>query len=111
LTVSILFNEFYLIISTNKGCLLCKPVRGELRIQGEVFATELIPTAISFISSDRFVIAEKRQATIFQIVDGRPRQVGRVETHTPIIGVMPTSERTQFALLEQSGRVTMCEAE
>lgn len=105
-----LFVEFYLVISTNKGCLLAGRSLDTLYVYDNFGAT-LIPTGISFISPTRFVVAEKKKATVFDIVNRRAIEISTVATNTPIIAILPTSERTRFALIEQSGRVTMVEAE
>jgi len=101
--------ELYLVISTNKGCLLCKPSKGELNQAQEYFATELIPSHITFVSSGVFIIAEKKKAWAFEIVDNAPRMIGKFVVNNPIIGVLPTSDKFKFGLLEESGRLTICE--
>ena len=103
------FTEFQLVISTIKGCLFCKPVKGELRIQGDFFAINLIPSITTFVGASLFVIAEKKRATLFEINDVLPNEIKHFDTHTRIVAVLPTGSRNQFALLEESGRFTMCD--
>jgi tetratricopeptide (TPR) repeat protein len=105
------FSEFYLIVSTNSGCLLYKPKRGELNMLGGFFATELIPSGISFIATDRFVAWEKKKAYLFEISDDTPRLTKTFESQHTIIAVLPTNNRLQFAMIEERGKVTLCEIE
>lgn len=101
--------DFYVVISTNSGCLLFKPFELNLNSQGSYFAVELIPTAIKFIASDKFVIIEKTTISLFQIIDDNPVHVQRYQTHTKVISAMSTTVRNQFALLEESGKITICD--
>jgi len=106
---SLSIKELHLVISTNKGCLLCKPSNGELNQSQEYFATELIPSHIVFVSYGVFIIAEKKKAYAFEIIEDAPRQLARFEVNNTIIGVLPTSDKYKFGLLEENGRLTMCE--
>ncbi len=108
---SIVFAEFRIIISTNKGCLLYKPSHGLLNMQGGFFAEQLVPSLIVFVQADRFVIAEKLKAILFEIKDELPEMIREYDTHTPIIAILPTSARNQFGLIEESGKITICEVE
>jgi hypothetical protein len=108
-SASLSFTDFRIIVSTNKGCLLYKPSGLDLNMQGGFFAERMIPSFISFVQSDRFIIAEKMKASLFEIKDEMPHMVREYETHTAIIAALPTSTRSQFALLEVSGKITICE--
>ena len=105
---STIFAEFRIIISTNKGCLLYKPSGGALNMQGGFFAEQLIPTLIVFVQADRFVICEKTKAYLFEIRDETPLLLNEYNSHSPIIAVLPTSTRNQFALVEEGGKIIMC---
>ena len=106
---ALLYNSFYLIISTNKGCFLARPSDGELNIVNEPFAPELTPHLITVISDSQFVLAEKTKATLFELTGDHPRVINVYDTPTKIVGVLPTSSRDQFGLVEESGRVVLCD--
>ena len=108
---SVFSAEFRIIISTNKGCLLYKPSAGFLNMQGGFFAEHLVPLHIAFVQADRFVIAEKSKAFLFEIRDEIPQMIGEYDAHTPIIAVLPASARNQFGMIEESGKITICDVE
>jgi hypothetical protein len=103
------FKELYLVVSAYKGCQLYKPANGDLNPIGGFFAPELIPSHISFISSSVFIIAEKKKAHAFEIIENTVKEIAQFEVNNTIIGVLPTSDRFKFGLLEESGRITQCE--
>lgn len=100
-----------LIISTNKGCVLCRPEGGDLNITHRFFAPKITPSLISFITSNRFVITEKTKAFLFEIAGDTATMIEQFNTQHNIIAALPTSVRSQFALLEENGRMTLCEKE
>jgi len=104
-------NDFRLIISTNKGCLLAKPSVENFNMGEQFFATDITPGIISFLSADTFVIVEKRKALLFQIADNNPFFKKKLEAGSVIIAALPTSDRHSFALIEESGKITFCEIE
>lgn len=108
---SIVFAEFRIIISTNNGCLLYKPSNGLLNLQGGFFAEQLVPSLIVFVQTDRFVIAEKLKAFLFEIKDEMTQMIREYDTHSHIVAILPTSARNQFALIEESGKITICEVD
>jgi tetratricopeptide (TPR) repeat protein len=105
------FAEFRIIVSTNNGCLLYRPSGGDLNMQGGFFAEQMSPSSISFVQSDKFVIVEKTKASLFGIKDDVPYRIKEYDTHTSIIAALPTSVRNQFALVEESGKINICEME
>ena len=60
------------------------------------------------MQADRFVICEKNQAYLFEIRDERTHLLNEYNSHSPIVGVLPTSTRNQFALVEEGGKIIMC---
>ena len=102
-------HDFYIIISTNKGCFICKPFKGELNFTGHFFAKELIPVQIVFISVHRFVIAEKMKALVFELSGSEPSLLYEVKTNSEIAGILPSAQRNSFAILEEDGKVTVHE--
>lgn len=96
-----------MVISTNKGCLLCKPHKDDLNIQGDFFATDLIPSAVKFIAEDKFLIVEKRKAVLFYINDTNVALIKEFHTKDIIVSALP-STRNEFGLLEENGRITIC---
>lgn len=102
-------HDFYIIISTNKGCCICKPFKAELNFTGQFFAEELIPIQIVFISAHRFVIAEKMKAVVFEISGSEPSLLYEVKTISEIAGILPAAQRNSFAILEEDGRITVHE--
>jgi hypothetical protein len=103
------YTDVWLIISTNQGCILCKPSAGKLNPVGDLFATDFIPASIVFIATDLFALVEKKRAIVFQIQNERPKLLQEYETHGSIISAMPTANRHRFVLLEETGRLTFCE--
>lgn len=100
-------NEFRLIISTNKGCSICKPFMGELHFTGEYFAEALIPQSIVFIGSHRFVIAEKKKAVAYKITGNAVKAILEITTDTVIAGILPVPQKYSFAAVEENGLVTV----
>ena len=100
-------NDFYLVISTNKGCCLCKPDKGMLNFNGEYFAEKLIPVSIVFITARRFVLAEKMKAIVFEIAGGKPKPIYELTAALPIAGIVPVAERNRFATIEEDGKITI----
>ena len=80
-----------------------------LQLQGGFFAESKIPTSIVFITSTRFVITEKRKATLFQIDNFTPRALKEIETDSVIVAVLPTNNRHQFGLMEENGKLRLCD--
>ena len=78
---------------------------------GGYFATELIPSGISFIAAGRFAAWEKKKVYLFEISDDTPRLTKTFESQHTIIAVLPTNNRLQFAMIEESGRVTISDIE
>jgi len=106
---SFLYDKLYLVISTYAGCYLCRAKASTLTLREEVFAEVLIPDQIVFIASNKFVITEKRKAHLFEIVNEMPEALQQFETNDIIVSVLPTSNRNQFALIEQNGKITLCD--
>ncbi len=103
------YTTLWIIVSTNQGCLLCKPSEGFLNPVGEIFASEFTPASIVFIATDLFVLVEKKRAILFHIQNETPKLLREFETHATIISAMPSSNRDRFVLLEETGRITFCE--
>ncbi|MET0392902.1 MAG: hypothetical protein ABW019_07160 [Chitinophagaceae bacterium] len=101
------FREFYIVISTNKGCLLCRTSHGKLLMGGDFFATDPIPSIIAPLSATLFVIAEKRKASLFGITNGYAVMISELEVRGNIIAVMPARNHNQFAVVEESGRISI----
>jgi len=99
--------DFYLLVSTNKGCSLCKPFKGEINFTDQYFAEALIPRQIVFLTSTRFVIAEKNKAVVFEIANGKPNSIYEQRTASPIAGILPVPQRNSFAIVEENGCVTV----
>lgn len=103
-------HNLYLIISTNKGCYIAKPDKEQLNLNEQVFARDYIPNQIVFIGALRFVLAEKKRAVLFEIDSNNEPVVLQVyDTHNTIVGVLQGNDRNQFGLVEESGRVTICD--
>jgi hypothetical protein len=107
---SVDFLQFNLLISTNKGCLLCKPNYENLEIQGGFFATDLIPYSVQFVAEDKFLIIEKKKAVLFYINDTNVVLTKEFHTQEIIVAALP-SARSEFGLLEENGRITICKME
>lgn len=107
IAASSLYDILYLVVSTNAGCYLCRAKANSLALRNEVFAEAFIPTQIVFIASNKFVIAEEHRAHLFEIVDEIPAVLQQFETKDIIVSVLTTSGRNQFALVEQSGKITL----
>jgi hypothetical protein len=103
------FSVLYLIISTNSGCLLCKPDGTNLNLRAEFFAVEIIPSLIEFIKSDQFVLVQKTNVYLFKITNDVPALVRQYETHSPMVAVFPGNDRDRFSVLEERGQVSWFE--
>lgn len=100
-------SSFFIVISTNKGCCLCEPFKGELNFSGDYFAEALIPRQIVFISSQVFVLAEKMKLAVYEIVNKKPLLVYEQQTSTAIAGILPVPKRNSFAIVEEGGRISL----
>jgi hypothetical protein len=103
------YTTLWIIISTNQGCILCKPSKGKLNPIGDIFASEFTPASTVFIATDLFVLVEKKRAILFHIQNEIPKLLREFETHATIISAMPSSNRDRFVLLEETGRITFGE--
>lgn len=107
---SVTYADLYLVISTNKGCFLVKPLNGNINVdENNYFAPDLIPSIIVFITPGMFIIAEKIRAVVFEITNDSPKALKTFEAHSTIVAVLPTSSRHLLALVEESGRIVMCD--
>jgi hypothetical protein len=96
----------YIVISTNSGCLLCKPSNGELPVTETFFATDITPNIISFVSGNHFVIASRKRAVLYEIINDRAHHIKAIETQSSIIAALPSGNRYQMLLIEENGMVT-----
>ena len=99
----------YLLVSTNRGCSVFVVAEGKIKLQGDVFAQDMIPSRMVFVSAAQFVITEQTRAVLFEIKPGggTPVQVKRYQLHQEIIAVLPGAGRHQFAMIEQGGRIEL----
>ena len=77
--------------------------------KGKYFAEKFFTAFISFNSSDRFIIIGKNKALHFEISNDSATEVREYNMHTKIIAMLPTSSRKQFEIIEESGRITLCQ--
>lgn len=103
------FPVFFIVASSNAGLLLFQPEGGDLCQISDFFSEDLIPLHIVFVENYKFVVAEKKKAYVFEIVNNQRRITQVYETQNNIIGVLHTSVRGHFALVEENGKVAMYE--
>ncbi|WP_153796012.1 tetratricopeptide repeat protein [Foetidibacter luteolus] len=96
--------SFSIIISTNKGLVFCRPKDGSLNVQGEPFASHLIPGQVLFFPGKKFLVVEKHKAVLFSIEANTPISQREYATTAPIATAIHAN-RNQFALVEQTGRI------
>lgn len=104
------FQEFYMVISTNEGCLVARPSDGTPLMTEDFFATDLIPSIICLLSPELFVLAEKKKACLFENTVNGPVMIGEVEVSNTLVAVLPARTHRQFALVEENGRITVHDA-
>lgn len=98
---------FYLLISTNMGCLLYAPISMEDPEDRPFFAESLIPHDAVFVDADHFVLLEKKRIHLFRIeAHDSPWLVHTMDFSANVISVMPTNEQKQYAVIEENGRVS-----
>lgn len=98
---------FYLLISTNKGCLLYAPLSMEDPEARPYFAESLIPHEAVFVDADHFVLLEKRRIHLFRIEEWDSTSIVHTMDFTSnVISAMPTNEQKQYAVIEENGRVS-----
>lgn len=106
------FNSlFYLILSTNGGCILFEPDGLTLNKKGGYFANEFIPYHIAFIAGDRFVMAGRKTAQLYEIRNGTSQLLNEVNSQNAIAGILATNHRNSFALVDEMGGITKYEIE
>ena len=103
------FLDTWLVLSTNKGCLLCKSVEGGISIPSKYFAIELTPGIIAFISKSKLVMVENKKAVVFEIVEETPLMRKEFHVDLPIIAALPTISRNEFAVLMNDGKMVICD--
>jgi hypothetical protein len=95
----------YIIISTPSGSMLFKEQLGAALLTAEdYFAATLVDAC--FISVDHFVLASRHQATVYYVLDGKPKEVYTIEPQKPIIALLTTHKKDRFALVYQDGSMS-----
>jgi MoxR-vWA-beta-propeller ternary system domain bpX3 len=98
-----------MVISTDKGCYLCEPAGDRLNNMSAVFATDITPSIIVFITGAVFVLADQKQASVYIVdEDEQPVFVRQFTTDANIIAVLPGQVRGQIALFEETGEISIC---
>lgn len=105
LAASTQYAKFRVALSTNHGCLLLRQVGGELKAGSNFFAEDMEPVALSFISANNLVVAETYKLAVYQINDETVKASHTITTRSPIVAILSTTNRKQFAYLVQSGEV------
>lgn len=95
-----------MIVSTNKGCLLFKPEKQKFNLQEDFFATDLTPSAITFINDQFFAITEKLKVAVFEISDNTVTQKGNFVSGNPVVAILPGTISDEFAVLENNGKIS-----
>jgi hypothetical protein len=98
--------EFYLVISTNKGCILYRPDGYLMVALSGIFAQEITPSIIRFIGHRFFIMVEHKTAFLFEIINERPLLVREVKTNNFIVAAMPGPTNLYFVLVEENGKVS-----
>jgi hypothetical protein len=80
-----------------------------LNKKGGYFANEFIPYHIVFIASDRFVMAGKKTALVYEIRNGLPQLLNEVHSQNAIVGILATNHRNSFALVDETGVIAKYE--
>ena len=67
------------------------------------------PRQLVYVGAGRLVVAGGRSAVIFAARQADEVPLQTYTTATPIVAILPTNSRQQFALLEANGHLTRCE--
>jgi hypothetical protein len=96
----------YIIISTPSGSMLFKEQLGAALLTAEdYFAATLVDAC--FISVDHFVLASRHQATVYYVLNGKPKEVYTIEPHKYIVALLTTHQKDRFAVAYQDGSMTL----
>ncbi|MBD0256353.1 MAG: tetratricopeptide repeat protein, partial [Cytophagales bacterium] len=96
-----------LALLTENGCLLLRHLQGHLRAGSDFFAQDLAPSRLGFISASHLVVAGKTKAQVFLVGEDGIQPKGVYQSRSPIVAALTTADRHQWALLEESGRITV----
>lgn len=66
---------------------------------------------LTFISKDYLVVAEKDCGHLFEITDGKLNFLESIKAESPIVGLITTYMKNQFAFLHENGRICVYNAE
>ncbi|SNR82445.1 MULTISPECIES: hypothetical protein [Hymenobacter] len=110
MAVSAYAEEMTLAFGTEHGSFLCGPLQpGRTGGQQEAYVSANAPTAIQFVGPNKLAVASVQQVVLYAYSkddeDGTPE--ASFATEAPIIAILPTSNREQFALLLSTGEICL----
>ncbi len=97
------------LVSTNAGCHMLHYLNGAFEERVDLFAEEKIPTNISFLTSTAFALVQKSSVEIYSINEKTISTLRTIQTETNIISVIPAYTNQKFALVEETGAVSVHE--
>jgi hypothetical protein len=98
-------------VATENGILLLGPVQGNLRAGSDFFARDTAPVDLRFVSAHHLVVAGKHEAQVYSVADNAVQAQQIFRCQSPIVAVLTTADRHQWALLEEKGRITVLPVE
>lgn len=91
---------------TDKGCLLLQSGLGEMKVNENIFATDLDALDIKYIPDNCLVVAGETRAEVYDIQNETPEQRCVIQTDGKIVAILETGNRNHCALLEASGKIS-----
>jgi hypothetical protein len=101
------YAKFRIALATDLGCLLMRQVGGELKPGNDFFAQDIDAVDIRFVSANHLVVAAKDKAVVYEIIEDTVKAGQTIESHSPIVAILPTADRHQIAVLEEKGRLSI----
>jgi hypothetical protein len=99
------YAKFRIALGTDNGCLLLRQIGGELKGESDFFARDIVPVDMKFISASILVIAAKYSLAVYQINDDVLKSLHSIKVHSPIVSVLSTTNRKQFAYMQENGQI------
>lgn len=89
---------------TRAGCFLFRPELWQIKECSPLFAEDIEVTSAKFIVENAVVITDDTRAIVYDIQYDTPEILMQCETNSKIMSILSTSQRNQFALLEEDGK-------
>jgi hypothetical protein len=92
---------------TKDGCLIVTPTLKELKVSCPLFAQDSTATDIKLLTDNKLIIADGRQALVYDISDDAPRLIATLAAENRIERIIAIPKRHHCAFLEADNRISI----